>query len=121
MMSCEATLTRKQVTKTKRSKRQTSSKKIYLRTKHGARIMSKRCRPQLMNFPCFKATEVKSDKFTPAKDHSFDTDSFLIGINSHASYSLTNNKEDFIDTPRQVRVGVKGIAGRLTSGSVGTV
>ena len=54
-------------------------------------------------------------------DHSFDTDSFLIGIDSHASYSLTNNKEHFINTPRQVRVGVKGIAGQLTSAYVGTV
>ena len=74
-----------------------------------------------MNIPCFNATRSRAEKFRPSTDHSFDTDSFLIGIDSHASYSLTNNKEDFIDTPRQVRVGVKGIAGRLTSAYVGTV
>ena len=73
--------------------------------------MSKQCKHLAMNIPCFNATRSKAEKFRPSKDHSFDTNLFLIGIDSHASYSLTNNKEDFIDTPRQARVGVKGITG----------
>jgi len=57
----------------------------------------------------------------PYNDHSYDTDSFLIGIDNHASYSMTNNKDDFIGTPTKVNVRVKGIQGHSTSALKGTV
>ena len=60
-------------------------------------------------------------KFPNSQDHSFDTDSYNIGIDNHASYCLTNNLKDFIDTPQKVKVRIKGISGHAISALKGTV
>jgi len=45
-------------------------------------------------------------------DHSYDTDSFLIGVDSHASYCMSPAKGDFIpSTLVKKRVRVRGIQG----------
>ena len=54
-------------------------------------------------------------------DHSYDSDSYQLGIDNHASYSMTNNQADFIDTPVKVRVRIKGINGNVVSALRGTV
>ena len=52
----------------------------------------------------------------PVPDHSFDSDSYELVIDTGASKSITNNKKDFIHPPTKVRGQVKGIGG-LTSAS----
>ena len=51
----------------------------------------------------------------------YDTDSVPIGIDNHASYCLTTNKDDFIDEPSTVNLRVSGISGNLSSSLKGTV
>ena len=51
----------------------------------------------------------------------FDTDSYQIRIDSHCSYCITNNHKDFIGTPKQVYVSIKGVGGSQTSSLKGTV
>ena len=121
MMSCIPALTRPQIPRLNNSNRRSSGRRIYVRTERGTRIVSKRCKFRLLGRSCFASNKSDSTKFSVQKDHSFDTDSFLIGIDNHASYSMTNSLDDFIDQPRRVRVRVKGIAGRLTSAYIGTV
>ena len=115
MMSC-ATPKRRKI---RSDKRKQLSKKIYVRRKQGPRILIKRCRHRLTSLKAFP-TKIE-DKFTVAKDHSYDTDSFLVGIDDHASYSMINSMADYVDKPRRVRVRVTGIAGRLLSAHIGTV
>ena len=54
-------------------------------------------------------------------DHRYDTDSFQIGIDNHASYCMTTSKSDFIATPTPIDLSVKGISGGLRSAYKGTV
>ena len=56
----------------------------------------------------------------PNKDHSYDTDSFLIGIDNHASYCMTNSLSDFVDEPTKYKKRVRGISGYLAAVKVGT-
>jgi hypothetical protein len=51
----------------------------------------------------------------------FDTDSYLIGIDNHASASMTNSETDFINPPVEVNLKIKGINGHLHTTKVGTV
>ena len=110
--------------------------RIYVRTKHGGRILNKRLSVKvkrgsktcwarhtapLLNCSVFQTIGTDPRKYTAHQDHSYDTDSHEIGIDNHASYSMTNNLKDYVGKPRRVRVRVKGIAGRLMSGYVGTV
>ena len=66
-------------------------------------------------------TTTDTGHVSPTKDHSYDTNSFLIGIDNHASYSMTNSKKDFVGKPTKVNVRVKGIKGHSTSALRGTV
>jgi hypothetical protein len=36
----------------------------------------------------------------PQKDHNYNTQPYLIGVNNHESASMTNYKTDFIDTTK---------------------
>jgi GAG-pre-integrase domain len=56
-----------------------------------------------------------------AHDTKFDSDSYLIGIDNHASASMTNSESDFIEEPILVDLKIKGIKGHLTTSKVGTV
>lgn len=57
-----------------------------------------------------------------ANTSPFDTDSFEIGIDNHATSCMTNSLHDFVDTSlQQVNVRVKGIAGKLSAAHRGTL
>lgn len=91
------------------------SRRIYVRTKHGARIMTKTSRYRMLTCSAFSSSKIQH-----LKDHNYDTDSFLIGVDGHSSYCMTNNDGDFIDKPRRVKVRIKGISGSLHSALCGT-
>jgi Fe-S cluster assembly iron-binding protein IscA len=55
------------------------------------------------------------------RDHNYDTQSYLIGIDNHASASMTNSEIDFVDTPAQVKLPIKGIKGHLSTSEIGPV
>jgi hypothetical protein len=63
----------------------------------------------------------KSDYQAPKYDHSYDTNSYLIGIDNHASASMTNTENDFIGSTKTINVKIKGIKGYLNTTKVGTV
>ena len=58
---------------------------------------------------------------TNQSSRPFDGESFPIGVDTHASYCLTNDIKDFIDKPIKVHVRIKGIKGQLASAWKGTV
>jgi hypothetical protein len=62
----------------------------------------------------------KSPKEKP-RSVSFDSDSFELLIDNGASRSITNNKKDFIDTPRLIRTIIEGYSGTSEASLVGTV
>jgi hypothetical protein len=102
------------------------SKNIYCRTKHGHRIISRqKPRQQLKFIVCSVSTSDTNPLDSPyearSKDHSYDTDSFNIGIDNHASYCSTNSLQDFIDTPTHVKVCIRGIKGNIKSLRQGTI
>jgi hypothetical protein len=104
------------------------SKYIYCRTKQGYRIISRqKPRQQLKLIVCSVSTTDVNDPPSASpydaclKDHSYDTDSFNIGIDNHASYCITNSLHDFIDTPTRVKVCVRGIKGNIKSLRQGTI
>ena len=52
----------------------------------------------------------------------FDSDSFLIGVDNHASYSISNDSRHFISEIQPVHnKGLKGISGKLKVEGVGTI
>jgi hypothetical protein len=51
----------------------------------------------------------------------YDTDSFLLGIDNHASASMTNTEDDFVGPTKTVDIKIKGIKGYLSTAKVGTV
>ena len=55
------------------------------------------------------------------QDHNYNTQSYLIGIDNHASASMTNSEMDFVDTPAQVNLSIKGIKGHLSKSKIGTI
>jgi hypothetical protein len=63
----------------------------------------------------------RSIKNTPQQVHNYDTKSYLIGIDKHASPSMTNCESEFIDTPKLANVPIKGINGHLSTSKIGTV
>ena len=54
------------------------------------------------------------------KGIEFDVDSFLIGIDGHAPYCVSNKKRDTVGKLRKVMVRIIGIWGGLTSVYIGT-
>jgi hypothetical protein len=57
----------------------------------------------------------KSDYQAPKYDHSYDTDSYLIGIDNHASASMTNTENDFIVPTKTINVKIKVIKSYLNT------
>jgi hypothetical protein len=58
---------------------------------------------------------------TPTTGLQYDTDSFLLGIDNHASASMTNTEDDFVGPTKTVDIKIKGIKGYLSTAKVGTV
>jgi hypothetical protein len=67
----------------------------------------------------YSATITKSTERPKAL--SFDTDSFELLVDNGASRSITNNKSDFIDTPRLVPTKIEGYSGVSKASFIGTV
>ena len=67
------------------------------------------------------ATTKINNKFTREQDHRYDTDSYNIGIDNHASYCMSNAKADFTGPLRKARVRIKGVGGNLNSVMLGTL
>jgi len=108
----------------KHHKKRKRCKYIYCRTKHGPRIITRRKpRTPFKFIVCSVTTDVGNLDAYQARtnDHSYDSDSYNIGIDDHASYCLTNSKDDFIDTPVDTKIMVKGIKGYLNSALKGTI
>ena len=111
----------------KRVKVRGSCPKKYIRTKRGNKIMSTTNvgLPRMAGGVKAMTTSLDTSNWTSKRiddrTSRYDTDSFLIGIDNHASYCMTNNITDFIGTPTKVRVRVKGISGKLQAGHKGTV
>ena len=55
------------------------------------------------------------------KDQPYDTDSFLIAIDTGCSYCMTNSKAHFVGKTEPIRLRVKGIGGEGTATMKGTV
>jgi len=58
---------------------------------------------------------------THTSGFQYDTDSFLLGIDNHASASMTNTEDDFVGPTKTVDIKIKGIKGYLNTAKVGTV
>ena len=117
--------------------RQGTTKAIYCRRKGGSKVIrkwrGKEFRKamkikEVVIAQCMTSTTTKASTdwlnasvASVTNDHSYDTDSYLIGIDNHASSSLTNDENDFVKgTVKQTKVRVKGIKGKLLAAKVGT-
>jgi hypothetical protein len=60
-------------------------------------------------------------KKNPRDDLTFDSDSYQIMVDNGASYSISNNIDDFIEPPTKIGPKIKGFAGSLTTSLIGTV
>jgi hypothetical protein len=54
-------------------------------------------------------------------DIQYNTDSFLLGVDNHATAPMTNTKDDFVQPTKTVDIKIKGINGYLSTAKVGTV
>ena len=73
------------------------------------------------SYQCCASTKVPSDR-APAKQVSFDSDSFDIMVDNCCSYSITNDLDDYVSPPSMAHVQVKGYAGATSEANkVGTV
>ena len=80
-----------------------------------AQIMTKRVR-QNVRLAYTANTQYSEHTFKP------DSDSFTIGLDNHASFSMSNDKRHFVGTIRQYRTStVKGVGGSLPIKGIGTV
>jgi hypothetical protein len=57
----------------------------------------------------------------PKDDLTFDSDSYQIMVDNGASYSSSNNINDFIEPPTKIGLEIEGFAGSLTTSLIGTV
>jgi hypothetical protein len=62
-----------------------------------------------------------SSQKDPKYDLTFDSDSYQIMVDNGASYSITNNIDDFIKPPDEKGAKIKGFDGSITRALVGTV
>jgi hypothetical protein len=62
----------------------------------------------------------KSNSETNETYHWYGTDSFLIGIDNHASAFMTNNETDFVGPIETINLKIKGIKGYLKTTKIGT-
>ena len=67
----------------------------------------------------YKATNKR--RKDPKDDLSFDSDSYQIMVDNGASYSISNNLDDFIEPPTKIGPKIKGFAGSQTRSLIGTV
>jgi hypothetical protein len=84
--------------------------------KHIQKYAMKRLTLSLLSIQAFSFTHSPH-----SKDNKYNSDSYLIGIDNHASASVTNSEDDFIITPTPIDLKVKGIKGYLKSTKIGTV
>jgi hypothetical protein len=77
------------------------------------------CTPYLSTKPSI-CMHAKSPKEKPPSV-SFNSDSFELLVDNGASRSITNNKKDFIDTPRLICTIIEGYSGTSEASLVGTV
>ena len=89
------------------------------------RIIRRRIGKATMTLPmhgitCLMARKPATSKRSEADKAVFDTDSFLIAIDSACSYCITNNKRHLTDV-KKINVSIKGIGGqRIVSTLKGT-
>ncbi len=57
----------------------------------------------------------------PRDDLPFDPDSYQIMVDNGASYSISNNIDDFIEPPTKIGQKIQGFSGSLTTSLIGTV
>jgi hypothetical protein len=57
----------------------------------------------------------------PRDDLTFDSDSYQIMVDSGASYSISNNIDDFIEPSTKIGPKIQGFAGSLPTSLIGTV
>ena len=69
---------------------------------------------------CLRAS-ASQHRMGARSDFQYDTDSFVIAIDTGCSYCMTNNKSHFVGKPETIRVKVKGIGGEGTATMKGTV
>ncbi len=60
-------------------------------------------------------------KKDPRDDLNFDSDSYQIMVDNGASYSISNNIDDFIEPPTKIGPKIQGFAESLTTSLIGTV
>ena len=71
---------------------------------------------------CFSAKHVKEPEEEKTRSCQFDSDSFPIGVDNHASYSISNDSRHFISEIQPVHnKGLKGISGKLKVEGIGTI
>jgi hypothetical protein len=63
----------------------------------------------------------KSEMHAHTEDNKYDTDSYIIGVDIHASASMNNSEQDFIGTTKDVNIQNKGIKGYLSTIKIGTL
>jgi hypothetical protein len=63
----------------------------------------------------------KSEMPAPTQDNKYDTDFYLIGVDNHASASMTNSEHDFIATTKNIDFQIKGIKVYQSTTKIGTV
>jgi hypothetical protein len=83
-------------------------------------LSSSHCAPYL-NTKTSICLQANQSQTTEPQKVSFDSDSFEILVDNGASRSITNNKKDFIDTPRLVRTLIEGYSGTSEASLIGTV
>ena len=131
ILTIAATEVRVNHRKHKRLKRNSTCKYYVYGTKTRlSRIGIKRHVPKLYGylylFRRARTNVVLSTTSTVDPDHphqsNFDTDSFIIGLDNHASRTLSNNKHHFVGYIRKLEnVYINGISGRLQIRGIGTV
>lgn len=63
-----------------------------------------------------------SNHYCKCNSIRFESDSFVIGIDNHASRTISNNKSHFVGRIRRIdRKHVKGIDGQLSIKGIGTI
>jgi hypothetical protein len=91
---------------------------IFLQSLKGGRFPERRVR----NAVALSSMVILASRQASAlRDHTYDSDSFLIAIDNCASRCITNDMTDFISPPTQVSVTVKGIRGSVLATCKGTV
>ena len=70
---------------------------------------------------CLACEATPKHRKDPKNDLTFDSDSYLIMVDNGASYSISNNIDDFIEPPTQIGPKIHGFAGSKTKSLIGTV